>query len=164
MTDRFRYLPCEWHEALYAFHLSEPAVQRAHAVGFKPRADGWRFAFRVLDLAHPAGWDHAVRAVAALVQVKVDESESVNFWLFSSQPKAVWAVAADGLPHHFMAESGEGRTFTPDLPALQCDRDPYDGHHVTCGCRTTPEIRREALCRCVCAALNLNPEEVFPDV
>lgn len=162
MTDRFRYLPCEWHEALTVppFWTDDGPCRWGP---WRTDPHGKTRSMQI-DLAHPAGWDHAVRAVAALVQVKVDESESVNFWLFSSQPKAVWAVAADGLPHHFMAESGEGRTFTPDLPALQCDRDPYDGHHVTCGCRTTPEMRREALCRCVCAALNLNPEEVFPDV
>lgn len=125
MTDRFRYLPCEWHEALYAFHLSEPAVQRAHAVGFKPRADGWRFAFRVLDLAHPAGWDHAVRAYAVIRGVPVPESASVA------------AIVSD--VHRYGAD-------------------------VVVSATGTPEERRRELCTRICAALNLNPEEVFPDV
>lgn len=122
MTDRFRYLPCDLHDALY-LAKGCPGFGYDRYYGATGR--------RCINLAHPAGWDHAVRGYAAIRGVEVPESSSVAF-LTGDFDSCVVDGWTDGL-----------------LVGLRADRAAQ---------------RREALCRCICAALNLNPEDVFLDV
>lgn len=123
MTDPYRYLPCGLHEAL-AFPLwvrsSREGMMRdippgPYVIDPAGATSGPRYGLDFVDLAHPAGWDHAVRACCAIEGISLAES----------------------------------RTPAP----------PDEVNDLAWG---TPEQRREALCRCICAALNLRVEEVFP--
>ena len=132
MTDRFRYLPCGLHEA-----LAVPAWAMCGLKGellpfvYSTRGPGDLFD---VDLSHPAGWDHAVRAYVAICGQAPPESESV---VFGFDIDGWYVISALGTP------LVRGR----HLPGVRND---------------TPAARREALCRCICAALNLDPTTVFP--
>jgi hypothetical protein len=151
MTDRYRYLPCALHEA-----LAVPAWAMCGLKGellpfvYSTRGPGDLFD---VDLSHPAGWDHAVRALAAMNGEDVPESASCWFGV-DTERSAGWCIRTDG-PIVLRFSSTE-----PE------DMYDYGGRRVP-GLTddppsTTPESRREALCRCICAALNLRVEEVFP--
>lgn len=124
---------CEW-----SYHLLSSNTQ---AGGFVVRWDYERAPFHIgpggkdnIDLAHPAGWDHAVRGYVALRAGCVDESMSVSFeWTDCG-----WEVVG---------------AHVPPQPQMRFPGVRFD----------TPSGRREALCRCICAALHLNVETVFPE-
>ena len=129
MTDRFRYLPCGLHEAL-AFKWQFIGTSPGEVI-LPDKVT------HVVDLAIGAGWDHAVRALAAIKGTELLESSSVAF------------------DDEFRAPGVERFVFS---------ERPLRGAILTWTKRasTSPAARREALCRCVCAALNLRVEEVFP--
>lgn len=127
MTDRFRYLPCGLHEAL-------DLCSSGPSAGSYMLLPTGRSA---LDLVSPAGWDHAVRALAAIRGVEVPESSSVSF---------------------------DDEFRVPGVERFVFSEHPPRGATLmwTKRASTSPAARREALCRCICAALNLRVEEVFP--
>lgn len=129
MTDPYRYLPCALHPALSA--------PRWWAVlGGGPLVPGARESW-LIDLAHPAGWDHAVRAYVAICGVVVPESACCRF---------AWTDAAEGWSVDI--EYGE------DVPGRMV-------HLTNPNAWDTPAGRREALCRCICAALGVDVGAVF---
>lgn len=116
MIERCRYLPCALHPALAVPTWAK--IKNGDLYDGSPYSiAGPRF---FIDLAHPAGWDHAVRALAAIRGIICEESMTYH-------PAAIMAAFAD------------------DWPLMR-----------------TAQGRREALCRCICAALNLDPNDVFP--
>lgn len=117
VTDRFRYLPCRLHDTLSTDNFTR--APHPLALYFRVGEEGAHE--MLIDLAHPAGWDHAVRALAAIRGVEVPESASVGFDVY-------------------------GATVGIDIV----------------GDVAQPSGRREALCRCICAALGLDVDEVFP--
>lgn len=154
MTDRYRYLPCALHEALVA---PDWAGENGEGGGPFPVLSNDHtapeYGIYFVDLSHPAGWDHAVRALAAMNGEDVPESASCWFGV-DTERSAGWCIRTDG-PIVLRFSSTE-----PE------DMYDYGGRRVP-GLTddppsTTPESRREALCRCICAALNLRVEEVFP--
>ena len=130
MTDPYRYLPCALHEAL-EIPWDVPWC-RWRPDGPKEQIGPQSFVQVVvsdIDLSHPSGWDHAVRALAAIKGIGVPESSSVAFLTgeFDSQVVGGWSGGV--------------------LVGVRQDR---------------PQDRREALCRCICAALGVEVGEVFP--
>lgn len=142
MTDPYRYLPRGLHEAL-AVPWDVPWNVERSPSPIEITRDGRTFLTRnmAVDLANPHGWDHAVRAYASIKGVRVGESESVAFrW---DGDWACWGIETDG------------GTDTAHDGLMAGDRqEPIDGY--------TPAGRREALCRCICAALGLDVGAVFP--
>lgn len=112
MIERFRYLPCAMHKAM---HLPRWWAAGAGSPLMPGPGMDWS-----IDLAHPAGWDHAVRALAAIRGITCEESMTYH-------PAAIM------------------ETFADDWPLMR-----------------TSTGRREALCRAICAALDLDPNVVFP--
>lgn len=123
MPDRFRYLPCGLHPALDSRKDIAPNAL------CEPGDDG-----PCIDLAHPQGWDFAVRALAGIRGFRVDESVSVHFGALGHDRSEVF-----DLSYH---------------PPVSIKLHAHNA--------LTPEQRREALCRALCSALNLNVDEVFP--
>lgn len=149
MTDRFRYLPCALHPA-----LSVPAWAKIDVVVLDvtgpfcllPPSNNGRNLH--IDLAHPAGWNHAVWAAASIIGTDnpVSESMSVGFCYDplaymdhedSRQPMSWWRFVVDG--HDDVLVRGVPESLTS----------------------ARPEHRREALCRCICAALGVDVAHVF---
>lgn len=134
MIERCRYLPCALHPALAVPTWAK--IKNGDLYDGSPYSiAGPRF---FIDLAHPAGWDHAVRAYVAISGVTVPESACCRF---------AWIDAADGWSVEI--EYGE------DVPGRMV-------HLTKPNSWSTPAGRREALCRAICAALNLDPNDVFP--
>lgn len=130
VTDRFRYLPCALHPALGRPSWTPSTIGPGGPFVVYLTWDGAR-----VDLSHPAGWDHAVRALAAIRGVVVPESTSVALVVYDG-----WMVQME-------------------IDALVEWGEELVGDFVNVP--ETPAARREALCRCICAALNLNVDVVF---
>ena len=140
MIERFRYLPCALHPALSVPTWAK--IKNGDLYDGSPYSlAGPRF---FIDLAHPAGWDHAVRALYAIRSPRrAEESSSVS------------------------------ATMMPAYVRLECDADEYGvlmfgsgpmDWDVTVKLRidvSNPDSRREALCRCICAALGVDVDQVF---
>ena len=141
MTDRYRYLPCALHEALKRPQWLSSTMGPSGPFVLFLEWDGAR-----IDLAHPAGWDHAVRAYASIRGVVLLESASSSF---------VVEVAENAGQMVFVYSAWtELASIGACVPGMR--PAPREWPHVQ------PADRREALCRCICAALNLRVEEVFP--
>lgn len=132
MSDRFRYLPCALHPALSFKWVFVGTCPGQVILPNKKHG---------VDLSDPAGWDHAVRALCLIRGIDIPESASVAF----------------AVDHEW------GRVF------LLVNGDPVDdadGQYLDLGVHPdemrTPAGRREALCRCICAALGLEVDGVFP--
>jgi len=138
MTDPYRYLPCALHEAL-ALGLNERGHHYVLGTPTPPDERGSRHypATHYVDLATGPGWDHAVRALAAIKGTELLESSSVAF---------------------------DDEFRVPGVERFVFSEHPPRGATLmwTKRASTSPAARREALCRCICAALNLRVEEVFP--
>lgn len=146
MTDRFRYLPCAWHEALAQPDWAAAETHKNQNGSPYRRLMPWHGTY--IDLSHPAGWDHAVRAYAGMVKtdIPVDESMSVGFCYDplayidhedSRTPTSWWRLVIDGNDDVLAAGVPENVT-------------------------NTHAGRREALCRAICTALGLDVDVVFP--
>jgi len=121
MTPRFRYLPCALHPALSIPWWSRALIQPSGPNGFTaPFVKLWADHQPHVDLTFDAGWDHAVRALAAIRGITCEESMTYH-------PAAIMEAFAD------------------DWPLMR-----------------TAQGRREALCRCICAALGVDVDQVFP--
>lgn len=141
MIERFRYLPCALHPALSVPTWAK--IKNGDLYDGSPYSlAGPRF---FIDLAHPAGWDHAVRAYAAIKGVEVPESSSVAFAVDHEYARLFLLV--NGEP----ADESAGRF-------LDCAKEAG----IDCRLMDKSAGRREALCRAICAALNLDPNDVFP--
>lgn len=150
MTDRFRYLPCALHPALaipiWAARNYNPDGKYAFIFRWSGLPDGE--GFDAIDLAHPAGWDHAVRAFFTIRNIVVDESKSATFYthrFIDDHTRVTIGIRVGG----YKAGNHMDVDFIERV-AKEC-RSPGGA-----------ELRREALCRCICAALNLDPDQVFP--
>lgn len=129
MTDRFRYLPCGLHEALARpLWASSVVAQGGPFVLDMVRQEVF------VNLCHPAGWDHAVRAYMAIRGWSCPESRSV---VFGEDP-------------------GNGWTATP-LGTIVRGYVAYVDRQ-----NRSPADYRESLCRCICAALGVDVGAVFP--
>lgn len=158
MIERFRYLPCWLADELSCpewVDVAEPNIRANAPVGYpfilyylgpkgpdedidEEDVESGRCGDHI-DLAHPAGWDHAVRAYVAICGVTVPESACCRF---------VWIDAAEGwevdIEYGFYSVPGRMVSLT----------NPNSW--------STPAGRREALCRAICAALSLDVNDVFP--
>ena len=169
MSERYRYLPCALHEALEipAWFDYERVVSAddktgpfcCHYIGPKGEDEDLDEddidMCRVIALDHPAGWDHAVRALAAIRGVEVPESCSVAFVL--REPNGYGVPVAEVYVMDAMGTSGRLVQTFAEPP--HC---PHRDLSVVLRRGCTPTARREALCRCICAALGVDVGAVFP--
>lgn len=170
MTDRYRYLPCALHEALVA---PDWAGENGEGGGPFPVLSNdhtaEEYGIYFVDLAHPAGWDHAVRALLTIGHPDAvgDVVESVTPNLYINDTHLSVSVEYASNRHVELRFTGDDRRARSSfghkvhniaVPGLYGDRWRKPWHFNG----STPAGRREALCRCICAALNLDPTTVFP--
>ena len=140
-ADRFRYLPCDLHPA-----LSVPSWVDSSRLTDGPYILRYMFGdgspdVVAIDLTHPAGWDHAVRAYVAMDH------------------------ADDGSPGITPAESSSVafmRSVDEETSVVTEEWDAVYDFGTGSNNEVTPTMRREALCRCICAALGKDVAEVWP--
>lgn len=144
MTDPYRYLPCSLHPALAVPAWAKIDVVVLDETGpfrlLSPSDNGRNLH---IDLAHPAGWDHAVRAYAIIRGVTIPESASVSL---GRDPEGLGGPVA-------LTTNGEAAECEDETLVFVVGIEWDD--------METPAQRREALCRCICAALGVEVGEVF---
>lgn len=167
MTDPYRYLPCALHEALAVPSWAMCGLRgEPLPLVYSTRGPGDLFD---VDLSHPAGWDHAVRALLTIGHPDAvgDVVESVTPNLYINDTHLSVSVEYASNRHVELRFTGDDRRARSSfghkvhniaVPGLYGDRWRKPWHFNG----STPAGRREALCRCICAALNLDPTTVFP--